>query len=82
MLVEVLYFAGLKERLGIEREELMLPSDPCPLDDVIRTLVDRHPEIGHSLSSLRFAINEAFQPGTALVRPGDVVALIPPVSGG
>ena len=47
----------------------------------IRTAV---PALGTELDSgrIRACVNEAIVPASALVRPDDVVALFPPVSGG
>jgi len=80
--IVVLYFAALRELLGISEEELSLPSGPLDVAGLSRLLAERHPRLGAQLPSVRFAVNEAFVPLGAAVGPGDVVALIPPVSGG
>ena len=80
--IVVLYFAALRELLGISEEELSLPAGPLDVAGLSQHLALCHPRLAAHLPSVRFAVNEAFVPLGAPVGPGDVVALIPPVSGG
>ncbi len=82
MTVVVLYFAALRELLGLADEELSLPGSSLSVDELAKYLVKRHPALSAHLGSVRFAVNEAFVNGAAQVVSGDTVALIPPVSGG
>jgi molybdopterin converting factor subunit 1 len=82
MTVVVLYFAALRELLGVSEEELSLPGPSLSVDELAQDLVERHPALSAHLGSVRFAVNEAFVNGAAQVKSGDTVALIPPVSGG
>jgi molybdopterin converting factor subunit 1 len=79
--VTVLYFAAVGEFLG-KKEETM----PLPEGTTIRGLLDalaaRHPGLSARLPHLRVARNEEFASLDAMLAPGDVVALIPPVAGG
>lgn len=78
--VRVLYFAVLRDLVGRAEERVLLPMKNPLLGDVIRLLEARHPAL--SLDSVRVALNEEFADASAPVTHGDVVALIPPVSGG
>jgi molybdopterin converting factor subunit 1 len=80
MHISVLYFAGAKEAAGTPSEELPLAGDTLSLSELSRMLVSRHPRL--VLDGVRFAINEEFSAPDQLIFPGDVVAVIPPVSGG
>ena len=82
MIVVVLYFAALRELLGLAEEELSLPHASVRVDELAKYLVLRHPPLSAHLQSVRFALNEVFVHGGAEVVSGDTVALIPPVSGG
>ena len=82
MKIVVLYFAALRELLGISEEQLSLPAGPLDVAGLSRHLAQRHPRLEAHLPSVRFAVNEAFVSLGAALAPGDVVALIPPVSGG
>jgi molybdopterin converting factor subunit 1 len=80
--LQVLYFAALRELLGITEERLEVPASTRSVADLATVLVQRHPRLAAHLGSVRFAVNEVFVPSSAPLAAGDVVALIPPVSGG
>ncbi len=74
--VSIRLFAGLRERAGTGALELEL-ADGATLADVWAGL-----DLGEEPQGLLYAVNRRYaEPGTALA-DGDVVALIPPVSGG
>ena len=80
--ITFLYFAGVREALGRAEEALVLPDDVRTVAELPAFLERAHPVLAARLGAVRFAVNEAFaDPDTALVA-GDVVAVIPPVSGG
>lgn len=86
--IELLYFAGIREALGRGHDELPLTALPTPtIDGLWRWLATQHPDALAWSGFVRVAVNEAFpptgaDPTTLLLRPGDTIALIPPVSGG
>ncbi|HVU02655.1 MAG TPA: molybdopterin converting factor subunit 1 [Polyangiaceae bacterium] len=80
--VTVLYFGGARDAAGTAEESVDLPEGVRTVSDLSGLLGTRHPELAGRLSSVRFGVNEAFaEPHQALAN-GDVVAVIPPVSGG
>lgn len=80
--VRVLYFAGVRDLIGVPAEELELPDETLDLDAFVRLLVSARPELEGRLGGVRFAVNETFAHGPDPVAPGDVIAVIPPVAGG
>jgi molybdopterin converting factor subunit 1 len=80
--VTVLYFGGAKESAGKSEEELELPETVRTIGDLAAFLEREHPALAGRLGAVRFAVNEEFADASATVRHGDVIALIPPVSGG
>lgn len=80
--VLVLYFAGVKESAGKSEEQLELPETVHTVADFASFLEARYPALSGRLGAVRFAVNEAFVDATAAVSEGDVIAVIPPVSGG
>jgi molybdopterin converting factor small subunit len=79
MKVKVLLFAGAREALGRAEFELEV-SEGAAIRDLAAL-----PEFGALkpiLPSSRFALNEEFSSEDAALSDGDVVAVIPPVSGG
>ena len=81
MKVVVLYFAVLRDLVGLDREELSLEG-PVSVQVLGGLLEARHPELAGRLAVVRFAIDETFVRADASVHDGAVVALIPPVAGG
>ena len=80
--VSVLYFAALRELAGTSEERLSLPTQPASVASLLRTLEDRHRALQGRLHSVRVAVDEEFVELSRELRGGEVVALIPPVSGG
>lgn len=64
--------------------DLPIPADGMRVADLISILGERFPPLQHLLADqrVRACINEAVVANDMLVRPGDLVALFPPVSGG
>ncbi len=84
MAVRLLYFAWVRERIGVADEEVPLEG-PLPLAALVERLRARTPGHAHALGEparLRAAINQEFADWNAEVHPGDEVALFPPVTGG
>jgi molybdopterin converting factor subunit 1 len=88
--LRVLYFAALRDLSGTSEEELELELGPgpaalpTPLDvsGLLDRLEQRHAALRGRLDAVRVAVNEEFVERTAELHGGEVVALIPPVSGG
>ena len=76
MRVTVRLFAALRERAGSGRRELDLPEGAIA-GDVFAAL-----EIGDEPPGLAYAVNQEYAERSAVLKDGDEVALIPPVSGG
>ncbi len=84
MTVRLLYFAWVRERIGLGEEEIAL-SAPMVLGDLVRMLSARSPAHALALGELeplRAACNDAFVGWDHQVRPGDEIAIFPPVTGG
>jgi molybdopterin synthase sulfur carrier subunit len=76
--ITVLYFAGMKDIAGCAQETVALYPDSTRLFDA---LTARY-AFGVSQAQIRVAINGHFAAWDAPLQNGDVVAFIPPVSGG
>lgn len=82
LVIRVLYFAALREALGKSEEELSISEAIRTIADLSRLLQTSHPPLQGRLGGVRFAVNETFVDSEQVLSSGDVVALIPPVSGG
>ena len=77
MKVRVLLFAGLREKTGQSEIGLEL-ADGSHVSDLKKKL-----SLQDSVwQSLAFAVNQAYSKADSILKDGDEVALIPPVSGG
>lgn len=79
--VKVKLFAVLAEKAGQREIELDLPAGSTT-EDLAAQLTQNWPQLAAYLPRIRFAVNQQYVAGQAVLRPGDEVALIPPVSGG
>ncbi len=82
MSVTVLYFAAIRELLGIDVEEVDPPPAVKTVGDFAAYLGVIHPALVDCLHYVRFARNEEFALRGEPIAPGDTFALIPPVAGG
>jgi molybdopterin converting factor subunit 1 len=79
--IEVLYFAAARDAAGRPAEPVDVP-DGETLAGLRGVLATRHPGLARTLRASRFAVGEAFAAEDRRLEPGDVVAVLPPVSGG
>jgi molybdopterin converting factor subunit 1 len=81
MRVRVLYFGVLKDVFGCGGEAMELTDGACVADVVAFT---RRRGLGPMglWDSIAVAVNQEYARGDAVLREGDEVALLPPVSGG
>jgi molybdopterin synthase sulfur carrier subunit len=83
--MKILYFAWLRQKIGIDSEEIELPSHITDVAGLIEWLKKRNENFAEALSdfkSIRVAINQEFAEPDALVAQGDEVAIFPPMTGG
>jgi sulfur-carrier protein len=80
--VTVLYFAAVRDLVGIGEELVVLPPAVVTLGALAAHLTVLHPALAGRLECVRFARNEEFASLGDSVGDGDTVALIPPVAGG
>ncbi len=79
--VRVLAFAGAREVLGCSELEFELAA-PLTARALLARIVERFPRLAPYASSLRLAVNDRYAGWDEEVRPGDEVAILPPVAGG
>lgn len=77
----MLLFGQLKDIVGRAEESLELQPD-ARLAAVVSHYAERYPKFQGLSSSIACSINQEYAPGTATLKEGDEVGLLPPVSGG
>lgn len=83
--MRVLYFALLRERMGMAEEDISPPADVRTVADLMTWLRGRSAQHEAALanpSMVRVAVNQDYAQLSDAVRPGDEIALFPPVTGG
>ena len=81
----LLYFAWLRERIGVSEEQLPLPASVSTVAGLIDWLSERGPGYASAFANrrtVRCAVNQEFAEPATRVGPGDEVAFFPPVTGG
>ena len=81
MTIVVELFARLREIAGQPCIHLELP-ESATLAAVRRSMAAQVPEAASLLAKSAIAVNENYADETVQLRPGDRVAVLPPVSGG
>ena len=83
--VTILYFAWLRERIGVASETLALPGGVNTVADLVASLAARgggYASAFANRATIRCAVNQEFADPASAVKPGDEVGFFPPVTGG
>ncbi|KKJ77696.1 molybdenum cofactor biosynthesis protein MoaD [Kiloniella litopenaei] len=83
--MKILYFAWLRTTIGKSSEDISPPEAVHTVSDLLNWL----PSLGENYSSalekrdlLRIAINQEYADLDQKIKPGDEIAIFPPVTGG
>ena len=85
MPIRILYFAWLRERVGVGEEQVSPPPDVASVAALRGFLMARGAGHASALAEpgcVRAAVNQTFARPDTPVRDGDEVAFFPPVTGG
>tara|TARA_Y100000758_G_scaffold225573_1_gene163210 strand:- start:190 stop:459 length:270 start_codon:yes stop_codon:yes gene_type:complete len=82
--IRVLYFAIYREQAetGCETINMEGAKDSITLGGLVNKICNIHPKILASPERIVGAVNEEYREHSHVLKEGDTVALIPPVSGG
>jgi sulfur-carrier protein len=80
--VKVLYFAALRDLLGLNEELLEVPDDVRTVHEFVQHLQQIRPALNGKMASVRVALDEAFAGDSEILAGVQTIALIPPVAGG
>jgi molybdopterin synthase sulfur carrier subunit len=85
MQIQLRYFAGLREALGLSSEQVTMPCMVATVQDVLAALRQRGGAWSEALAdgnAYRVAVDQRMGTLSSLVRPSAEVAFFPPVTGG
>lgn len=83
--VKLLYFAWVREKVGLGAEEIELPAGLATIADVVGWLRTRGPEFEEAFAKpevVRAAIDKVHVKASASVAGAHEIAFFPPVTGG
>ena len=83
--LHLLYFAWLRERVGLGQEDVAVPPGVATVADLVAWLRSRGPGYEAAFGTtapVRCAVNQEFASPDDAVNAGDEVAFFPPVTGG
>jgi len=81
MRVQILFFGMLKDLLGKTTDSVEIP-EGASVGEMLAEYGKKNPQLKDSLSSLAVAVNQHYAGPETVLKAGDEVALLPPVSGG
>ncbi|RMF97443.1 MAG: molybdopterin converting factor subunit 1 [Candidatus Schekmanbacteria bacterium] len=81
MTLKILYFAAIREKLGKKSEEITAREGET-VGDLMKRLSEKYEIVAQMEKTLMVAVNKEYRDNSYLLKDGDEVALIPPVSGG
>jgi sulfur-carrier protein len=84
-MIKLLYFAGLRETIGVAGEETSVPAQVTTVAALVDWLRMRGDPWASELSNKkrwRVAVNQEVAELTSSIKAGDEVAFFPPVTGG
>jgi molybdopterin synthase sulfur carrier subunit len=83
--MKLVYFASVREAVGLSSEEYDVPQDACTVGDLVARISARsqaHACALQDLSRLRFALDQNMVTGDTLLGTAQELAIFPPVTGG
>ncbi|GGK20514.1 molybdopterin synthase sulfur carrier subunit [Caldalkalibacillus thermarum] len=79
-MINVLLFAGIREKAG--RDTIRCERKGITVGELKLWLAETCPELADDMKRVMIAVNEEFADDSTVLKDGDQVAVIPPVSGG
>ena len=81
MKIRILYFASIREIVGIPNETIELDEDPS-IDTLKQLLLSQYPALDEHWKTAIISVNKTYSNHNQKLKDGDEVAVFPPISGG
>ncbi len=79
--ISILYFANVKDATGVRKDAIDLPQD-TPIKKLLTKISITYPNIKGMLNNIQISVNYKVVNMNTILKDGDEVALLPPISGG
>jgi molybdopterin converting factor subunit 1 len=79
--ISMLYFATVKDATGIRMESIDLSNDTS-IREMLSKISIIYPKLKHILNNIQISVNYKIVDLNTVLKEGDEVALLPPISGG
>jgi molybdopterin converting factor subunit 1 len=79
--ISILYFASVKDATGIRMESIDLSNDTS-IREMLSKISIIYPKLKHILNNIQISVNYRIVDLNTVLKEGDEVALLPPISGG
>ena len=79
--IRILYFAFIKDLTGVRADTMILPYGST-INKLLTNILDTYPQINNILKLIKVSVNYKVVDVNTILKDGDEVALLPPISGG
>jgi molybdopterin converting factor subunit 1 len=79
--INLLYFAFVKDKTGVEFDLLDLPSDTS-IKSLIKIILEKYPSLSNIIDMIKISVNYKIVDVDTILKDGDEIAFLPPISGG
>jgi molybdopterin converting factor subunit 1 len=79
--ISILYFATVKDATGIRMESIDISNDTT-IREMLSKISIIYPKLKHILNNIQISVNYRIVDLNTVLKEGDEVALLPPISGG
>jgi MoaD family protein len=79
--ISILYFATVKDAPGIRMESIDISNDTT-IREMLSKISIIYPKLKHILNNIQISVNYRIVDFNTVLKDGDEVALLPPISGG
>jgi MoaE-MoaD fusion protein len=81
--VTVKFFASCREQTGGESvSQVEIISGVTTTADLLTILLQKFPQLGNGIQEVKIAVNRSYIETPQVLKEGDEIALLPPISGG